>query len=134
MKTSNENQNATLKPGRAMARKRVPSRLDPFTERLLQMDAEKKILKEMLEWLTAQGIETSDSTVSDFLISRRRRREMTQQLNVEKDAFVAVRDWADENPDAPLEALIERFKLLALSLSMTKAVADMYRAVFAALE
>jgi hypothetical protein len=123
MKTINDNQNTTLKLKRALARKRVPSMLTPFTEQLLQMDTEQKTLKEMMEWLEVHKIKTSDSTLSDFLISRRRRREMTQQLNVEKDAFVAVRDWVHENPDASLEALIERFKMLALSLSMTKEAA-----------
>jgi len=56
MKTSTENLTEAVKPKRALVRKRVPSMLDPFTEQLLQMDAETKPLHEMMAWLKIQKI------------------------------------------------------------------------------
>ena len=123
MKTPNEHPNAVLKLKCALERKQVPSKLDPFTEQLLRMDTEKKTLNEMLIWLAGQGMETSDSTLSDFLISRRRRREVETQLDLEKEVLLTVQQWNDANPNPSLEAVMERLKMLAINLSMTKEAA-----------
>src|SRR5450756_68464 len=123
MNTSTKNQNEAAQPKPKSARKRIPSILDPFTEPLLQMDTEKKTLNEIIEWLKSQGMETATSTLSDFLISRRRRRQMKEQLNGEKDAVESFQEWSKENPNPTLEAVIERLKMLALSLSMQQEAA-----------
>ena len=114
MNTPNETPIPTLKLKRALTRKQFPSKLDPYTDQLLQMDAEKKTLQEMIEWLKTQNIETADSTVSDFLV---RRRGM-QRWDGEKNLMDGFRVWLKENPDATAEMVIERFKMLALSLSL----------------
>ena len=113
------NQNELTKPNRQSARKRIPSILDPFTDQLLQMDDETKPLHEMVDWLKMQGIETSGANVSKFLSRRRAKR----QLDREKNLVEAFQEWLAENPNATLEPVIERFKMLALSLSMQEAAA-----------
>ena len=120
MEIINDNQNMTLKPEPALARKRVPSRLDPFTDQLLQMDTDQKTLGEMMEWLKTQQVETVASNLSTFLASRRRRRAHQEQLNIERDALESYRDWSQANPKPTLEGVSDRLKMLALSLSLTK--------------
>ena len=123
MKTTNENQDVTVKLKHAFARKRVPSMLDPFTEQLLQMDTEKKTLNEMMAWLKTQDVETVASNLSDFLASRRQRRQAKRQLDGEKNLIEVLQEWMAENPNATLEAVMERFRMLALSLSMKQEAA-----------
>ena len=116
MKTSPENQNEAMPPARVSGRKKVWSMFDPFTEPLLRMDEAGKSLAEMLAWLEPQGIVTSVANLSAFLIRRR----ANQQLDGERNLVEAVQQWFAENPNPKLEAVIERFKLLALNLSMQK--------------
>ncbi|HEV2691703.1 MAG TPA: hypothetical protein VG347_02290 [Verrucomicrobiae bacterium] len=120
MNTIKENQKVALKLERAQTRKRMSSMLDRFTEQLLQMDNDKKTLNEMMEWLKTQEINTADSTLSDFLTSRRRRREVEAQLDGEKDVLVTVQQWHEANPNPSLEAVMERLKMLAINLSVQK--------------
>jgi hypothetical protein len=119
MNAMTQNQPTTLKTGQKAARKSIPSKLDPFTDELLRMDAEKKSLQDMQEWLKFQGVETSVNNVSVFLVRRRAK----QQLDREKNVVEAFQEWMEENPNPTLEALIERFKMLALNLSMKKEAA-----------
>jgi hypothetical protein len=118
MNTPITNQNETTKP-RLSARKQIPSILDPFTEPLLRMDDEKKTIHEIVTWLKTQGIETSGPNVSKFLTKRRAKR----QYDGEKSPIEAFQEWIAENPNATLEAVIERFKMLALSLSLKQEAA-----------
>jgi len=111
------------KPRRASARKKVPSKLDPFTEQLLQMDDKQITIQKMAEWLEAQGVETTVANISAFLISRRERREAKQQYDSETNPMAAFQEWLAENPNATLEAVVERFKMLALNLSLKKEAA-----------
>jgi hypothetical protein len=118
MKTTT--QNDASKPRQGSARKQMPSKLNPFTEQLLRMGDESKTLNEMAEWLKTQDVETSLNNVSAFLISRRRQREMAAQLELEKDVLLTVQQWNEANPNPSLEAVMERLKMLAINLSMTK--------------
>jgi hypothetical protein len=121
MKTTTGND--PVKPKHKSARKRVPSKLDPFTEQLLRMDDEMKTIPEMVAWLKTQSIETSVNNVSVFLTSRREKREAKQQYDGEKNPIEAFQEWLEENPNATLEAVMERFKMLALNLSLKKEAA-----------
>jgi len=114
MNTPTTTQNAATKPKCQPARKRIPSILDPFTEPLLQMDDGGKPLHEIVAWLKTQGIETSGPNVSKFLTRRRAK----EQLDKEKNLVEALREWINENPNATAEMVIERFKMLALNLSL----------------
>ena len=119
MNTIAENQNDSLKPGQKAARKKLPSKLDPFTDELLRMDAEKKSLHDMQGWLELQGVETSLNNLSVFLVRRRAR----EQFDGEKGPIEAFQEWLAENPHATMEAVIERFKMVALSLALQKEAA-----------
>src|SRR5882757_975573 len=105
MKTSIPNQPVTAKLKRDAVRKQIPSILDPFTEKLLQMDKEAKSIHEIADWLKAQGIETADSNVAKFLARRRQREQISEQLDGEKNAIESFLEWRAENPNAPAEAL-----------------------------
>jgi hypothetical protein len=120
MKTTNEPQAEAGKAKRELTRKRKPSLLDPFTEHLLQMDDETKTIQEMAAWLKTQGVETSASNVSAFLISRRRRRELVEQLNLEKDLGETVAEWFEAEAGPKLETIMGVFKLLVLKLATRK--------------
>jgi hypothetical protein len=121
MKTTTEND--LVNPKHPSARKRMPSKLNPFTDELLRMGEESKPLHEIVEWLKVRGVETSINNVSAFLISRREQQEAKQQFDREKNPIEAFQAWMAENPNASLEAVMERFKMLALNLSLKKEAA-----------
>jgi hypothetical protein len=78
------------------------------------MDQEGKPIHEMLAWLKTQKIETAATNVSKFLVRRRGR----QRWDGEKTLMEGFREWLKENPDATAEMVSERFKMLALNLSL----------------
>src|ERR1700677_4234714 len=120
-KTEHKQEAGKAKPAkRGLIRKRVPSGLDPFTEQLLQMDEGMKTIQEMAVWLKTQGVETSASNVSAFLISRRRRRELREQLNLDKDLCETVQEWFAGDASPKLETLVGGFMLLVLNLATRK--------------
>ena len=61
--------------------KQRPSKLAPFQETLLDMDAANKKLAEMQQWLADRGVVVSTMAISKFLTSRRRRRWEAQLLD-----------------------------------------------------
>jgi hypothetical protein len=61
--------------------KEKQSKLDPFEETLLEMDAAKKTLVQMQQWLSDHGVAISIPGISLFLTSRRRRRWQRQMLD-----------------------------------------------------
>jgi len=120
MNTALENQNVELKQRRKALRKHVPSKLEPFTEPLLQMEVEDKTIDQMLDWLKEREVITARSNLSTFLKNKREEREATEQLDSHKNLHETVQKWLKENPDPKLEAVIARLKMLALNLSMQK--------------
>jgi hypothetical protein len=61
--------------------KQRPSKLAPFQETLLDMDAANNKLAEMQQWLAGRGVAVSTMAISKFLTSRRRRRWEAQLLD-----------------------------------------------------
>ena len=113
-------QPVAMKPKPPTERKRIPSILDQYTEQLFQMDGEGKTLNDMVAWLKTRDIQTSVNNVSKFLIRRRQQKQIFEQLDGEMGAVDSFLEWQAENPNAPAEAIIDRFKVLALNLSMQK--------------
>jgi hypothetical protein len=70
--------------------------------------------------LQTQGVETSASNVSAFLISRRKRRELREQLNLEQDLGETVAEWFAASAGPKLETIIGVFKMLVLNLATRK--------------
>ena len=120
MKTETNTKTAGGKARREMIRKRQASGLDPFTEPLLAMDDATKTIQEMVAWLKTQGVETSASNVSAFLISRRQRRELRAQLHLEKELGETVEEWFVAEGGPKLETLMGLFKVLVLKLATEK--------------
>jgi len=120
MKTETNTKTAGGKARREMIRKRQASGLDPFTEPLLAMDDATKTIQEMVAWLKTQGVETSASNVSAFLISRRQRRELRAQLHLEKELGETVEEWFVAEGGPKLETLMGLFKVLVLKLATGK--------------
>ena len=122
MKTETHTKTKTAggKARREMIRKRQASGLDPFTEPLLAMDDATKTIQEMVAWLKTQGVETSASNVSAFLISRRQRRELRAQLHLEKELGETVEEWFVAEGGPKLETLMGLFKVLVLKLATGK--------------
>ena len=120
MKTETHTKTAGGKARREMIRKRQASGLDPFTEPLLAMDDATKTIQEMVAWLKTQGVETSASNVSAFLISRRQRRELRAQLHLEKELGETVEEWFVAEGGPKLETLMGLFKVLVLKLATGK--------------
>ena len=86
MNAITESANIPIKPADGPARKKIFSKLDLFTEELLQMDEAKKTIQHMVEWLEARDVKTSASNVAAFLVSRRQRREAARDaLGMRRD-------------------------------------------------
>jgi hypothetical protein len=123
MNTTLENPNVEPKQRRKASRKHVPSKLEPFADQLLQMEVEDKTIDQMLDWLKERAVTTARGNLSKFLRNKREEREVTEQLDSDKNLYQAVEKWIQENPHPKLEAIIERFKMLVLKLAMKKEAA-----------
>ena len=102
------------------------SKLDPFAETLVQMEAEKKTGREMLAWLKEEGCVCSPSTLSEFLSGLRDKRLENLLFNtiasgarMNKELDLAY----GRNPEPAIEQLIRVTKSLVISLQV-KGAAD----------
>src|SRR5450756_75352 len=115
MNTLLEKQNDEMKQRRKALRKRAPSMLDPFTEQLFQMEAEKKTIDEMLDWLKEREVTTARGNLSHFLTCRREEAELQEQqeqLQARANKCAAFEELMAKNPKPDLGTAIEMFKLL----------------------
>jgi hypothetical protein len=88
-----------------------PSKLAPFQEALLDMDAENKTLAEIQQWLAGRGVVVSTMAISKFLTSRRRQRWEAQLLD--KFAGGGQSMTASKIPNGPnLDTLIQLSRFL----------------------
>ena len=120
-----QNQNDEMKQRRKALRKRVPSRLDPFTEPLVQMEAEKKTLDQMLAWLKERAVTTARGNLSHFLKRRREegeRKELREQLTAKANKLNDLEEWLAENPKPDPGMMAEIFKLQVMELALDDAM------------
>jgi hypothetical protein len=96
-------------------KKARPSRLDPFEETLFAMDAAKKTLTEMKQWLSAQGVTISAQGISQFLAYRRQRRwqaetlgQIANGLHPVAEAKAALAD----GPEPDLDTLVKLSRIM----------------------
>ena len=125
MNTALEKQTDEKQPRSKALRKRIPSLLDPFTEPLLQMEAENKTIDEMLAWLQERQVSTARGNLSKFLANRREEaelKEQQEQLQVRANKCAAFEEWFAKNPKPDLGTVIEMFKLLIVELTASKTV------------
>jgi hypothetical protein len=103
-----------------------PSKLDQFAAQLADLDAEKKTLSEICEWLQAAGCKVSPSSVSVYLErlrSERRQMALLGQIASGARQCADVEKQFGKNPAPELETLIKLQRVLILNLS-TQASAD----------
>jgi len=96
-------------------KKQTPSRLDPYEETLFAMDAAKKTLTEMRQWLASQNVAISFQGIAKFLTSRRRRRwqaEMLSQIVSGQRPVEQAKTALQSNPEPDLETLIKLSRFL----------------------
>jgi hypothetical protein len=120
-----QNQNDELKQRRKALRKRVPSRLDPFTEELVQMEAENKTIDQMLAWLKEREVSTARSSVSHFLKRRREaaeQKELREQLTAKANKLNDLEEWLAKNPKPDPGMVAEIFKLQVMELALDEAM------------
>jgi arginine repressor len=106
--------------------KPTESKLDRYAETLVEMERDKKTLKEMQAWLVAEGVNVVQSTIGRFLESLRSARSQAEvlQLVVTGSQHCKEIDAAlGKNPAPELATLINLFKVLIMQLT-SKGVAD----------
>jgi hypothetical protein len=120
MNTALENQNDEMKQRRKALRKRVSSKLDLFTEPLLQMEAEMKTIDQMLAWLKERGVTTARGNVSHFLKRRREeagQKELREQMKAKADKRNDIEEWLARNPRPDPGAVMEIFNMQVMELA-----------------
>jgi hypothetical protein len=92
-----------------------PSRLAPFEATLFAMEAERKTLAQMRQWLAGQGVTVSLMAISKFLTSRRELRwqaEMLGRIVNGQEPVEKVGTAFQTQPEPALETLIKLSRLL----------------------
>lgn len=100
--------------------KQPKSKLDQHAATLLDMDAQKKTLAEMLAWLREEGVTCSASTLSRFLESQRQEQLEKQLLARISSGARQVEEMEKEfrkNPAPELETIIKLHRVLSLQLA-----------------
>ncbi len=106
--------------------KQRESKLDQHAATLLDLDAQRQTLEEMLAWLRAEGVACSASTLSRWLESQRSRQlqeKLLARIATGAEQCAAVEKQFGSNPAPELETLIKLQRVLILNLS-TQANAD----------
>jgi hypothetical protein len=100
--------------------KQKKSKLDQYAVTLLEMDAAKKTLPEILAWLKEEGVSVAPSTLSVYLESARSARLKQKLLGQITSGARQCREVEQEfakNPAPELETLIKLHRVLILQLS-----------------
>jgi hypothetical protein len=95
--------------------KERPSRLAPFEETLFAMDAAKNTLAEMQQWLSGHGVTVSCQGISQFLISRRKRRwqrETLAQIAAGREPIGQAKTAFQTDPEPDLDTLIKLSRVM----------------------
>lgn len=97
-----------------------PNKLDQFATTLADMDAQKKTLSEICEWLAAEGCRVSPSSVSVYLErlrSERRQAALLAKITSGARQAEEVEKQFAKNPAPALETIIKLHRVLALQLA-----------------
>jgi hypothetical protein len=96
------------------------SKLDPFAAKLADLDAEKKTLPEICEWLLAAGCKVSPSTLSVYLERLRSERRQAKILGLitsgSRQAAEVEKQFA-RNPAPQLDTIIKLHRVMILQLA-----------------
>ena len=106
--------------------KETKSKLDPFEDALLEMDAGKITLAEMQQWLSGQGVAMSLQGISHYLSNRRQRRWQAQMLErlakgVAEDA--ELKGAFNTHPEPDLETMLKLARFVIMQQTMQLAAA-----------
>ena len=96
------------------------SKLDQYAATLADMDAEKKTLSEICEWLAGEGCKASPSSVSVYLErlrSERRQAALLAKITSGARQAEEVEKQFAKNPAPALETIIKLHRVLALQLA-----------------
>jgi hypothetical protein len=121
MNTPANSENEASAPLQMATRKAVPSKLDPFTDQLLQMDQDKMTINKMLAWLHGQKMKCSQNTLRHFLTTRRaarNRNHLLEWLAAGSTQSRVVKKYFAKNAAPELETLIKLFRVLITQLSI----------------
>lgn len=97
-----------------------PSKLDQFAAQLADLDAEKKTLSEMCEWLAAEGCKVSPSVVSVYLErlrSSRREAAILSQITNGARQSAEVEQQFRKNPAPQLDTIIKLHRVMIMQLA-----------------
>jgi hypothetical protein len=107
-------------PLQMATRKPISSKLDPFTDQLLQMDKDKITIDKMLEWLHGQKMKCSRNTLWHFLTTRRaarNRNHLLERLAAGTAQCRVVERHFAKNPAPEIETLMKLFRVVSTQLS-----------------
>ncbi|HEV2693917.1 MAG TPA: hypothetical protein VG347_13570 [Verrucomicrobiae bacterium] len=120
MKKRKTHRRRTIEPLQLTTRKPIRSKLDPFTNELLQMDQDKTTFDKMLEWLIGQRIKCSRNALHHFITTRRTAREHNHLLEhlakVTAKSHVVVSHLA-KNPAPQLDTIMQLLRVVATQLT-----------------
>lgn len=100
------------------------SKLDQFATQLADLDAEKKTLSDICDWLAAEGCKVSPSRVSEYLErlrSRRREAAILSQITNGARQSAEVEKQFGKNPAPQLDTIIKLHRVMIMQLA-TQAV------------
>jgi hypothetical protein len=97
-----------------------PSKLDQFAATLADLDAQKKTLSEICEWLQAEGCKVSPSSVSVYLErlrSERREAAILSQITSGARQSAEVEKQFSKNPAPQLDTIIKLHRVMIMQLA-----------------
>jgi DNA-binding phage protein len=97
-----------------------PSKLDQFAAQLADLDAEKKTLPEICEWLASEGCRVSPSSVSVYLErlrSARREAAILSQITNGARQSADVEKQFSKNPAPQLDTIIKLHRVMIMQLA-----------------
>jgi hypothetical protein len=97
-----------------------PSKLDQFAAQLAGLDAEKKTLSEICEWLASEGCRVSPSSVSVYLErlrSARREAAILSQITNGARQSAEVEKQFSKNPAPQLDTIIKLHRVMIMQLA-----------------
>jgi hypothetical protein len=97
-----------------------PSKLDRYAPQLSELDAEKKTLADMCEWLASEGCKVSPSQVSVYLErlrSERRQSALLAQISSGARQTAEVEKQFSKNPAPALDTIIKLHRVIIMQLA-----------------